>query len=144
MFDLRPEIWGSHYWFFLYTVAFTYPSTPNSITKRKYYDLIMNFPLFIPDIEMGDKFAQMLDEYPVSPYLDNRDSFLHWVHFIHNKYNKLLGKDEISFQEGIDRYIQQYREPEIIINETFRINRRVITLCLIVVFLLIIYYLYNI
>ena len=82
----NPDIWGPHYWFFLHTIAESYPITPNSITKRKYYDLIQNMPLFIPVVEMGDKFSEFLDKYPVSPYLDNRDSFVRWVHFIHNTY----------------------------------------------------------
>ena len=43
---LDEKVWGPLYWKFLYTVALTYPNHPNDVTKRKYYDLIMNFPLF--------------------------------------------------------------------------------------------------
>jgi hypothetical protein len=85
--EFRPEVWGPHYWFFLHTIAHSYPENPNSVTKRKYYDLINNMPLFIPVPKMGDEFSKMLDKYPVSPYLDHRDSFIRWVHFIHNKLN---------------------------------------------------------
>ena len=61
-------------------------------------------PLFIPDEEMGNKFSEMLDKYPVSPYLDNRDSLVRWVHFIHNKYNVMLGKEEVSLANALDMY----------------------------------------
>ena len=33
--DFVPDIWGPHYWFFLHTVAESYPETPNAVTKRK-------------------------------------------------------------------------------------------------------------
>lgn len=104
----KPDIWGPHYWFFLHTVAESYPLYPNETTKRKYYDLIHNMPLFIPIEEMGDKFAVMLDKYPVTPYLDARESFIRWVHFIHNKYNEYLGKDEMPLLIALENYREQY------------------------------------
>ena len=47
---LNPEIWGPHYWFFIYTLALSYPLNPNDTTKKKYYDFIQNLPIFIPDV----------------------------------------------------------------------------------------------
>jgi len=82
--------------------------TPNPVTKRKYYDLIQNFPLFIPNEDIGNKFSDMLDKYPVTPYLDNRDSFLRWTVFIHNKVNVLLGKPELELEEAMRLYDMQY------------------------------------
>jgi hypothetical protein len=96
--------WGPHYWYVLHSIAYNYPTNPNAITKRKYYDFIQNIPLFLPDQEMGDKFSVMLDKYPVSPYLGNKDSFIRWVHFVHNKINVTLGKKEISLYESLDDY----------------------------------------
>ena len=103
---ITPEAWGPHFWYFLHTVAYTYPEFPTQVTKRKYYDLIQNMPLFVPDLKMGDKLSEFLDRYPVSPYLDSRESFMRWVHFIHNKFNLFLGKEEISFYQGLDNYYQ--------------------------------------
>ena len=87
------EVWGPHYWFFLHTIADSYPNVPNDVTKRKYYDFIQNIPMFIPNSDIANNFSQMLDKYPVTPYLDNKDSFKKWMHFIHNKINVLIGKD---------------------------------------------------
>ena len=106
---LDPRVWGPHYWFFLHTVAHTYPGVPNAVTKRKYYDLIQNMPLFLPDAEMGNRFSTLLDLYPVSPYLDSRDSFIRWMHFIHNKVNVALGEEELTLPEGLEKYLDQYR-----------------------------------
>lgn len=89
---MKSDIWGPHFWFFLHTIAYNYPDTVNQVTKRKYYDFIHNLPLFIPEQNIGNTFSSMLDKYPLSPYLDNRDSFMRWIHFIHNKYNSYLGK----------------------------------------------------
>lgn len=110
---LNPEIWGPHYWFFLYTIAISYPNKPNETVKKKYYDLIQNFPLFIPVTDIGNNFSKFLDSYPVTPYLDSRESMLKWVHFIHNKINIYLGKDEITYYKAMDLYYNNYKLKEV-------------------------------
>ena len=120
---LDASVWGPHYWFFLHTIAFSYPENPNAVSKRKYYDLIQNMPLFIPDAAIGSKFSEMLDKYPVSPYLGTRESFIRWVHFIHNKYNGYLGKEEISFLKSVDMYEANYRPKPVRIGEKLHIRR---------------------
>lgn len=137
------EIWGPHYWFFLHTVAESYPMYPNAVTKRKYYDLIQNMPIFIPDSEMGDKFSKMLDKYPVTPYLDNRDSFVRWVHFIHNKININIGKTEISLPDALEKYRSEYVVKPIIFAQKINMKRHYIHATLILTFLFLIYYFYK-
>lgn len=137
------EIWGPHYWFFLHTVAESYPMYPNAVTKRKYYDLIQNMPIFIPDSEMGDKFSKMLDKYPVTPYLDNRDSFVRWVHFIHNKINVNIGKTEISLPDALEKYRSEYVVKPIIFAQKINMKRHYIHATLILTFLFLIYYFYK-
>ena len=63
---LEPKVWGPHYWFFIQTIALQYPTMPNEVTKKKYYDFIQNLPLFIPHREIGNKFSEYLDNYPVT------------------------------------------------------------------------------
>jgi hypothetical protein len=104
--NISSLIWGPKFWFLIHCAAYNYPDTPNPIIKRKYYDLIQNLPLFIPDVDMGDNFSILLDKYPVSPYLCNRDSFIRWAHFIHNKVNHKLGKEEISLYSSLDKFHQ--------------------------------------
>ena len=120
MTTFDPMIWGPHYWFFMTTLALSYPETPNAVTKRKYYDFISNLPLFIPNPEIGGRFSHLLDKYPVSPYLDNRDSFIRWVHFIHNKVNIMLGKEEISLDAALETYFAEYRPKPIILSEQLK------------------------
>ena len=105
---LDSKIWGPHYWFFLHTAAMTYPVTPNDTVKKKFYEFIQNFPLFIPDSKISASFTTILDTYPVSPYLDSKDSLVRWTHFIHNKVNKKLEKDVISIEKFYTSYYKQY------------------------------------
>ena len=140
--QLDPSVWGPHYWFFLHTISHSYPLTPNDVTKRKYYDLIQNLPLFIPNEEMGNKFSQLLDRYPVSPYLGNRESFVRWVCFIHNKVNVMLGKEDISLAKGLDLYASEYKHKTIRIAEKFKIKKHYIYIALILICLFLIYVYY--
>ena len=117
--DFDPKIWGPHYWFFLHSVAETYPEFPNDITKRKYYDLIINMPLFIPNEKVGNRFSAMLDKYPVTPYLDCRESFIRWVNFIHNKINIYLSKDEIPLEIGRKIYYDKYNGSEAYFGDSY-------------------------
>uniref|UniRef100_A0A6C0JRC1 thiol oxidase n=1 Tax=viral metagenome TaxID=1070528 RepID=A0A6C0JRC1_9ZZZZ len=136
------NVWGPHYWFFLHTVAESYPMNPNDVTKRKYYDLITNMPLFIPDSDIGDKFSRLLDKYPVSPYLDNRDSFVRWVHFIHNKINIKLGKEELSLPMSLEKYRQEYKPKPIYLSERINMRKHYIHAVLILTLLFLIYIYY--
>jgi hypothetical protein len=137
------SVWGPHYWFFLQTVAESYPMNPNAVTKRKYYDLIQNMPLFIPIAEMGNKFSELLDRYPVTPYLDNKDSFVRWVHFIHNKFNVLLGKEEISLVMALDRYRAEYKPKPIYLSEKINMRKHYIHAGIILGCLFLIYCYYE-
>ena len=102
------EIWGPHFWFFMHTIAMNYPDRANDVTRRKYYDLIQNMPIFIPNVEMGNRFSRLLDQYPVTPYLDKRESFIRWTVFIHNKVNTILGKPVMTLESAIESYNKLY------------------------------------
>lgn len=138
----EPEIWGPHYWFFLHTVAESYPLTPNDITKRKYYDLIQNMPIFIPDDDISSKFSKLLDKYPVTPYLDCRESFVRWVHFIHNKINYKLGKKELSLPYALEKYRAEYKPKPLIFTERINMRKHYVHAVLILLFLFLAYYFY--
>ena len=140
---LDPKIWGPHYWFFLHTVAMTYPHHPNAITKKKYYELIQSFPLFIPVESMSSNFHKLLQSYPVSPYLDNRESFIKWVHYIHNKINEQLEKPQIPLKDFYIHYYENYKPAKVKITYYHKLKQKVIYLLLLLLLLFSIYYLYD-
>ena len=138
-----PTVWGPHYWFFLMTLAVSYPLKANETTKKKYYDFITNLPLFIPHPQIGNNFSKLLDKYPVSPYLEGKDSFLKWVHFIHNKVNIEVGKDEQTLTESLDIYYELYKPKEIIMREQIKYRKKLLFGVIIITLIGGGYYLYK-
>jgi hypothetical protein len=142
-FRLDPNVWGPHFWFFLHTLAMSYPHHPSSVTKKKYYELINNLPLFIPMESIGKDFSQLLDEYPITAYLDNRESLIKWMHFIHNKINEKLEKPKITINEFYLKYYEEYKPKDIKLKEYYRWKEKIIYTLVIMGASGLIVYLYN-
>jgi len=140
---LDPKIWGPHYWFFLHTIAMSYPVHPNAVTKKKYYDFVQNIPLFIPVESMAGEFSKLLDQYPVQPYLDNKESFIRWMWFIHNKINQKLEKPQISLNDFYVKYYEEYKPINEKMSEYYKIRGKLIYSGIIISFFGGIYYLYD-
>lgn len=140
---LDPKIWGPHYWFFLHTLAMTYPHHPNAVTKKKYYEFIQNLPLFIPVEDISKEFEKLIDKYPITPYLDNRDSFIRWTHFIHNKINEKLEKQPISLNDFYVQYYNEYKSQNEKIVEFIKLRGKLIYGTIIISILGSIYYFYD-
>ena len=126
MVELDSNIWGPHFWFFLHTVSMNYPTSPIDGTKKRFYDFIHSIPLFIPDKDIASAFQQMLDIYPVTPYLDNRNSFTRWMHFIHNKINKRIGKPQISMDKFYEEYYNHYKPRDVKYTEYTKTKRYIL------------------
>jgi hypothetical protein len=139
---LDPKVWGPHYWFFLHTIALSYPKYPNTITKKKYYEFIQNLPLFLPIESISTEFSKLIDMYPVAPYLDNKESFIKWVHFIHNKVNVILGKEEISYETALNDYLEMYIPKPLYYYEKMKINKYYIFIIFLFLCLFFIYFYY--
>jgi|TARA_B100000902_G_C26666373_1_gene600913 hypothetical protein len=138
-----PKVWGPHYWFFLHTIAESYPLHPNEVTIKKYYEFIQNLPLFIPNDDIANTFSNFLDKYPVTPYLDNRESFVKWMHFIHNKINVHIGKPEISLEIALDKYRNKYKPKYVHLAEKINMRKHYLFIIFIVLIILLIYYTYK-
>lgn len=140
---LDSEVWGPHYFFVLQTLAVSYPLRPNSVTKKKYYDLIQNVPLFIPDNDLGNEFSKFLDKYPVTPYLDSRESFMKWTYFIFNRINVKLGRDEVLMSKALNDYYQNYKPKEIILREEIKYREKLVYFGILTTVVVSIFYLYK-
>jgi hypothetical protein len=139
----EPEIWGPHYWFFLHTIAISYPKYPNTITKKKYYEFIQNLPMFFPNENIASEFSNLIETYPVAPYLDCQDAFIRWVHFIHNKINEKLEKPVITLNQFYVKYYENYKSTNIKLLEYYKIRQKIIYILLIILLSGLIYYLYD-
>jgi hypothetical protein len=140
---MDPNIWGPHYWFTLHSIASTFPEHPNETIRKKYYDFIHNLPLFLPNRDIGNLFLELLDKYPVGPYLQNRLSFMKWFHFIHNKINSKSDKPEISFHESLESYYNHYKPEEIVNMEWMIQKKKIIQITTLISIFFLIIYIYN-
>lgn len=129
--DYDPDVWGPHYWFVLFTIAVTYPVIATEKDKKHYYNFIQDFPMFLPGEPYSNKFADMINKYPVTPYLDSRESMIQWVHFIHNRFNVLLGKKAITLEDALYEYNLNYRKPASYYSD-IRVNYNVIVTFIII------------
>ena len=140
---LDPSIWGPHFWFFIHTIIISYPHHPNDVTKKKYYDFIMNLPTFIPNETIGNNFSELLNQYPITPYLDNRESFVKWAHFIHNKINEKLEKPKITLEEFYIQYYELYKPKDLKMKEYYRWRQKILYTMVILSTTGFVVYLYN-
>jgi len=123
---LKHDVWLPKLKFTLQTIALNYPETPNEVTVRKYYNLIQNLPVFFPDEPIGNFMEKMLNDFPVTPYLSSKTSFMKWVHFLFNKINKKLGLTTETFYESLEEYYKHYKPKEIINKEAIKGKKKVI------------------
>jgi hypothetical protein len=92
---------------------------------------------------MGNHFSELLDKYPIAPYLDSRESFIKWVHFIHNRINQMLGKDEISLTEAMQKYYDNYKPKGMLMREEKKYRRKLVFFVLVVLGVSAAYYMYK-
>lgn len=140
---LKSEVWGPHYWFFLHTCGFTYPKYPNDITKKKFYNLLTNFSSYIPVEEIATYYDKMIIEYPIEPYLDDRESLVRWIWFIHNKINERLEKPKITLEEFYVSYFEKYKSRETTFIEKYKIIKKLVSIAFILFLSIFIAYWYN-
>lgn len=120
--ELDASIWGPSYWFFIHTLTFTYPINPTTSIKKKYYDFLNNFYLFIPNTTMSKYYEDMLIEYPIKPYLDRKDDLIKWGWYIHNHINKKLNKPILSLSDFYGIYYHKYHHKP----NPYTVNRKYI------------------
>lgn len=137
------KVWGPHYWFFLHTIAMSYPAKANDVIKKKYYELIQNMQLFIPNEKEGNEFRKLVDMYPIAPYLDTREAFVRWTHYIHNKMNEKLEKPKITLEEFYRQYYELYKPNDVKLVEYVKLRQKIIFSGLIIATGGLIYYLYD-
>jgi hypothetical protein len=140
---LNYNVWLPHLKFILQTMAITYPKHPNDVSIKKYYDFIQNLPIFIPMNPIGTNFLDLLDKYPVTPYLSSRVSFMKWIHFIFNKINNQNKKPQLGFYEDLEKYYEEYKPKDMKNKEIMKTRRKYIECGIVGLLILSIIYFYK-
>ena len=141
--DLNPKIWLEPLFFTLETIAIHYPDNPNKTTIKKYYNLINDLPVFIPEKPMGTYFESLLDKFPVQPYLNSRTSFMKWIFFIKKKIYKKLKMEIFDFYENLEIYYNAYKPKELLNYEKIQERRKYMQTIFVIMISFSIYYFYN-
>ena len=86
---------------------------------------------------------ELLDKYPVTPYLEDREGFMKWNHFIQNKVNNALGLPEKTTAESLQDYYNEYKPRSIVMRDVIKQREKWLYLAVIVGFILGGMYLYS-
>ncbi len=140
---LNHNVWLPKLEFILQTIAVTYPKNPNTVTKKKYYEFIQNLPIFIPVYPFGKNFIKLLNKYPVTPYLDSREAFMRWIHYIFNKIDKQLEIPEKTFYESLEKYYEEYKPIELRKQEQIKLREKYYYFVISLIVIFSIYYNYK-
>lgn len=108
--QFQKEVWGPTYWNFIQTIANQYPNHPDNMTKKRYYKFFIEiFPYFIPDPTSMKRYHQLINDFSISPFLDNRLQLIRWIQFIHNKIAQDIGKPLYSIERSQKEFWEQHK-----------------------------------
>ena len=142
--ELNIDIWLPHYMFFLTTCAIGYPKYPNSTTKKKYYDLIVNMPkYFFPENTFSTFFETILDKYPITTYLDNRKSLMKYIWFINNKINEKFERHQLTYDEFYEKYYKLYETENVKWVDFFILKKKMIGIFILIILIVLSNYMYK-
>lgn len=90
---MNSEFWGPHAWIFLHTISFWYPKEPSQEDKENMYNFIQSFSKVIPCGICRDNFNKHKEECDLFRALGSRSLFIEWMYKMHDKVNKMVGKE---------------------------------------------------
>jgi hypothetical protein len=101
---MNPKIWGKAGWKFLYSTALDYPEQPDFKVVDHYSRFFMNVQSILPCAVCRINYAKHLQQLPILPYLNNRETLFLWVVKMNNLVNIELNKPLITPQEIMQSY----------------------------------------
>ena len=102
---LKPNIWGPHGWKFMHYVSLGYPENPTIDNKNRYKNFYYSLQDILPCEKCRENYKNNILEYPIDNHLENKDSLVQWVIYIHNKVNTELNKPTLEHQEATNLYL---------------------------------------
>ena len=100
--SIDPKIWGPHFWFTMYSVAFTYPDNPtnNDINNFKNFYLSLGEVLPCPKCRMH--YTQYINNHPLdNNILSKRNNLLDWLINYNNEVNKVSGNNKVVTRDSL-------------------------------------------
>ena len=106
---MNPKFWGPHGWIFLHSVTMNYPKNPTNIDKQVYASFFKSLQKVLPCEKCCVHYSQNIQESPIEPALESRDSLVRWLIKIHNEVNQDLGKPLYTYEQVIEEYKYKIR-----------------------------------
>jgi len=96
---MNTKVWGPPTWFFLHSMAMSYPKKININNKRhvvlkeKMYNLLSSLGYILPCPICGESYNYYItqSDYQIWNYLDSRKNLTYFIYKIHNLVNEKLG-----------------------------------------------------
>jgi len=111
---IQTNVWGPPGWMFLHSIAQNYPWKPTAEKKHSYLNFFKTLAEVLPCGKCRDSYRSYISNKSNSTlFLDNsklknRLSCARWLHNVHSKVNRALGKENESFKNVWNRY-ESYR-----------------------------------
>ena len=104
MTQIKPNIWGPHFWKVIHYIAMSYPENPSVYDKEYYKNFYKSIQYVLPCSNCKSHMQENLKSIPIENYLNNNKDLFKWTVDLHNNVNKVNGKQEISYQNAYKIY----------------------------------------
>lgn len=99
---MNPEIWGSHGWKFIHSIAISYPEKPSEEDKIKYKQFFISVGDVLPCESCQKHYKKNVVMSDLDKALTNNKTLFKWTVSLHNKVNRSLNKREFSVMEALN------------------------------------------
>lgn len=106
---LDVRVWMPPFLFLLQMTAHSYADAPTPTLRKKYYQILTDLRLTLPDVRWQAWFAQALDEIPVSAFLLDRQAVFDWVYRVRCRVHQQLRWPPIGYAEHHDAFYRAFR-----------------------------------
>jgi hypothetical protein len=128
-YNFNPKIWGPHAWFYHDTVVLSYPDRPDQTTKENYKYHFLNIYKTLPCQKCQYNYQNHLADRPLRDNdLASRDALVTWWVGMHNAVKKMQGEKEITVEEFLKYYADQYSKNRVDDSNT---TRAIVFMCMI-------------
>ena len=107
---MNQNIWGSHLWFSLHTITFSYPINPTNKDKEYYKNFFYSLQHVIPCSVCKKNYKRHLIEHPIDDHLNSRKKLVYLLIDIHNMVNAEIGKKVYNYETIIKKYENVYNK----------------------------------
>lgn len=106
---LDARVWMPPFLFLLQMFAHSYADAPDPTLRKKYYQLLTDLHVALPDARWQMWYARSLDTLPVQAFLVDRHAVADWVHRLRSEVHLQLGWQPVSFSEHQEAFYRAFR-----------------------------------